>query len=212
MSGPFWMHCHTAPFVDCHGQNSPSWVGGGWIRRPFRRPVRTWTACSSPRLTRCMMVWRDTPWARVASSIASQPLGALSTNRLRMSSVRRIRQAPGGELFAGDEAVAEPAVQGGGRQSEFLCGVGHGERFSFGRVVAVLVAGNVRSGGAGLDPTGGVWQSAGGAAVLAVEDVARSLRRGSGRRGGGCRSMVSSSVRKVLGGLRFTGTDRALSR
>ena len=53
--------CHTAPFVDCHGQNSPCWVGGGWIRRPFRRPVRTWTALSSPRLTRCMMVWRDTP-------------------------------------------------------------------------------------------------------------------------------------------------------
>ena len=56
-----WMRCHTAPFADCHDQNSPSWVGGGWIRRPFRRPVRTCTALSSPRLTRCMMVWRDTP-------------------------------------------------------------------------------------------------------------------------------------------------------
>ena len=62
----------------------------------------------------------------------------------------------GGELFAGDEAVAEPAVQGGGRESEFLCGVGHGERFSFGRVVAVLVAGNVVVVAQGLDPTGGV--------------------------------------------------------
>jgi RNA-directed DNA polymerase len=51
-------HCS---FRDCHGQNSPSWLVGGWIRRPFRRPVRRWTACSSPRLTRCMMVWRDTP-------------------------------------------------------------------------------------------------------------------------------------------------------
>ena len=35
---------HTAVVVDCHGQNSPSWVGGGWIRRPFRRPVRRCTA------------------------------------------------------------------------------------------------------------------------------------------------------------------------
>ena len=34
---------------------------GGSIRRPFRRPVRTWTARSSPRLTRCNSVWRDTP-------------------------------------------------------------------------------------------------------------------------------------------------------
>jgi len=34
---------------------------GGSMRRPFRRPVRTWTARSSPRLTRCNSVWRDTP-------------------------------------------------------------------------------------------------------------------------------------------------------
>jgi hypothetical protein len=34
---------------------------GGWIRRPFRRPVRTWTAWSSPRLTRCIRVCRETP-------------------------------------------------------------------------------------------------------------------------------------------------------
>src|SRR6185312_16990770 len=31
----------------------PGWVGAGYAG-PFRRPVRTWTACSSPRLTRCM--------------------------------------------------------------------------------------------------------------------------------------------------------------
>ena len=49
----------------------------------------------------------------------------------------------GGELFAGDEPVAEPAVQGGGGQAEFFGGVGHGEQFSFLRVVAGLVAGDV---------------------------------------------------------------------
>ena len=54
----------------------------------------------------------------------------------------------GGELFAGDEAVGQPTVQGGGGESELFGGVGHGERFSFGRVVAGLVAGDVRSGGA----------------------------------------------------------------
>ena len=53
-----WSHCS---FADCDGQNSPSWGAGGSIRRPFLRPVRTWTARSSPRLTRCKMVWRETP-------------------------------------------------------------------------------------------------------------------------------------------------------
>src|SRR6266700_3479341 len=56
-------HCS---FAACGGQNRPVWAGGGSIRRPFARPVRTWTACSSPRLTRCNRVWRDTPWARMA--------------------------------------------------------------------------------------------------------------------------------------------------
>ena len=53
-----WSHCS---FVHCGGQNSPSWTAGGSIRRPFLRPVRTWTARSRPSLTRCMMVWRETP-------------------------------------------------------------------------------------------------------------------------------------------------------
>ena len=66
------------------------------IRRPFRRPVRTWTARSWPRLTRCNTVCRETPSAMVASSIGSQPSGACSTNRPRSWSVTRIRQgAPG---------------------------------------------------------------------------------------------------------------------
>jgi RNA-directed DNA polymerase len=51
-------HCS---FVHCGGQNSPSWAAGGSIRRPFLRPARTWTAPSLPSLTRCMMVWRETP-------------------------------------------------------------------------------------------------------------------------------------------------------
>ncbi len=49
----------------------------------------------------------------------------------------------GGELFAGDESVAQPAVQGGGCQAELCGGVGHGEQLSFLRVVARLVAGNL---------------------------------------------------------------------
>jgi len=65
-------HCS---FADCVGQNRLVWAGGGSIRRPFARPVRTWTACSSPRLTRCNRVWRETPWARMASRTGSQRPG-----------------------------------------------------------------------------------------------------------------------------------------
>ena len=39
------------------------------IRKPLRRPHRTWSAWSSQRLTRCNTVWRETPSRRVASSI-----------------------------------------------------------------------------------------------------------------------------------------------
>ena len=53
-----WSYCS---FADCHDQNSWSWGLGSSIRRPFLRPVRTWTARSLPSLTRCMMVWRETP-------------------------------------------------------------------------------------------------------------------------------------------------------
>src|SRR5215207_4645312 len=56
-----WMHRHTAPLADCRDQNRLSCGVGGGIRRPFRRPVRTWTAWSSPRLTRCIRVCRETP-------------------------------------------------------------------------------------------------------------------------------------------------------
>src|SRR3984893_8001285 len=46
----------------------------------------------------------------------------------------------GGELFAGDESVAEPAVQRRWRESELFGGVGHGEQFSFFRGVTWPVA------------------------------------------------------------------------
>ena len=60
----------------------------------------------------------------------------------------------GGELFAGDEPVAEPAVQGGGGEAEFLRGVGHGEQFSYLWVVVGLVAGDFVVVAQRLDPTG----------------------------------------------------------
>jgi len=42
---------------------------GTSIRRPFRRPLRTWMASSSPRFTRCNTVCRLTPSIRIASNI-----------------------------------------------------------------------------------------------------------------------------------------------
>jgi RNA-directed DNA polymerase len=71
-------------------------VSNTLIRKPLRRPQRTCTASSSPRLTRCNTVCRETLSRRVASSIGRYPGGASSTKRARSVSVIRIRHgAPG---------------------------------------------------------------------------------------------------------------------
>jgi len=58
-----WSYCS---FAYCACQNRPSWGAGISMRRPFLRPVRVRTAFSSPRLTFCNTVWRETPSAWVA--------------------------------------------------------------------------------------------------------------------------------------------------
>jgi hypothetical protein len=50
----------------------PESAGATWIRKPLRRPRHTWTAWSSPRLTRCNTVCRETPadaWRRSSGRI-----------------------------------------------------------------------------------------------------------------------------------------------
>jgi Reverse transcriptase (RNA-dependent DNA polymerase) len=68
-----WSYCS---FADLRVQKSPSWWAGISIRRPFLRPVRVRTARSSPRLTFCNTVCRETPSARLAWCRASHPSGA----------------------------------------------------------------------------------------------------------------------------------------
>src|SRR5262245_23000317 len=66
------------------------------MRSPFCRPRVTWTASSSPRLTRCNTVWRETPRARIASRMGRKPSATSALKRAFSSSVRRMRQgAPG---------------------------------------------------------------------------------------------------------------------
>jgi hypothetical protein len=58
--------------------------------------LRTWIACSSPRLTRCNNARRETPRVLTESTIRTQPAGACSTNSDRSWSPTRIRrEAPG---------------------------------------------------------------------------------------------------------------------
>ena len=104
--------------------------------------------------------------------MASQPSGASSTNRLRMSSVSRIRQgAPGVSCSPAMNPSPSQRCRVEGAEPELVGGVGHGEQFSFVRVVGGWVAGDFLVVAQRLDPTGGERQSAGGAAVLPVEDV-----------------------------------------
>src|SRR3984957_4760526 len=66
------------------------------MRSPFCLPRITWTASSSPRLTRCNTVWRETPSAFIASRMGMKPSPASLLNRAMTSSVSRMRHgAPG---------------------------------------------------------------------------------------------------------------------
>ena len=47
------------------------WLSNTRMLKPFCLPRLTWTTESSPRFTRCMMVWRDTPRMRMAWGIAT---------------------------------------------------------------------------------------------------------------------------------------------
>jgi RNA-directed DNA polymerase len=57
------------PLAHEASSKSLPWTAITLMRSPFCRPRVTWTASSSPRLTRCNTVWRDTPSARIASRI-----------------------------------------------------------------------------------------------------------------------------------------------
>ena len=48
------------------GLKSSGWLSKTRMRRPFCLPRLTCTTASSPRFTRCMTVWRDTPSKRMA--------------------------------------------------------------------------------------------------------------------------------------------------
>src|SRR5580693_5079963 len=66
------------------------------MRSPFCLPRITWTALSSPRLTRCNTVWRETPSAFIASRMGMKPSPASLLNRAMTSWVNRMRHgAPG---------------------------------------------------------------------------------------------------------------------
>jgi RNA-directed DNA polymerase len=50
---------------------SIGWLSKTRIRKPFCLPRLTWTTESSPRFTRCMIVWRETPRMRMACGMAT---------------------------------------------------------------------------------------------------------------------------------------------
>src|SRR3984893_7763184 len=84
------------PLIHESCSNSGGCLSTTLIRKPLRRPCLTSTAPSSPRLTRCNTVCRETPSFMVVSSIGRYSGGACGTMRARNSSVIRIcHGAPG---------------------------------------------------------------------------------------------------------------------
>ena len=112
------------------------------IRRPFLRPVRVRTARSSPRLTFCNMVWRETPSAGWRSRGHPAVGGVVGEHAAQLLGEADAPGGAGGDLLAGDEAVVEPAQQGGRRDAELAGGLGHVEQFSFAVAGGGLVAGD----------------------------------------------------------------------
>jgi retron-type reverse transcriptase len=53
------------------GLKSSGWLSKTRMRKPFCLPRLTWTTESSPRFTRCMIVWRETPRMRMACGMAT---------------------------------------------------------------------------------------------------------------------------------------------
>jgi RNA-directed DNA polymerase len=53
------------------GSKSSGWLSKTRMRKPFCLPRLTWTTESSPRFTRCMIVWRETPRMRMACGMAT---------------------------------------------------------------------------------------------------------------------------------------------
>ncbi len=77
----------------------------------------------------------------------------------------------GGELFAGDEAVVDPAVHGGRGDAEDLGRFGHGDELAVGLLGGRLVAGDAPVVAEALDDGGGEALAGGAAPALAVQDA-----------------------------------------
>jgi len=67
----FLDRCSYYPPADFGSSKRSGIASGSFILSPLRLPCETWTASSSPRLTRCNTVWRDTPRMRMASTIGT---------------------------------------------------------------------------------------------------------------------------------------------
>ena len=105
---------HTALLAVVIGQTVQRRALSTLILRPFRRPLMTWTACSSPRWTLCKTVWRAQP-SRFAASIERQVAVGDVGHEPGADLVgepdppRRVR----GGLLAGEQPGAEPSIDRG---------------------------------------------------------------------------------------------------
>ena len=67
----FLDRCSYYPPADLGSSKRSGIASGSFIFSPLRLPCETWMASSSPRLTRCNTVWRDTPRMRMASTMGT---------------------------------------------------------------------------------------------------------------------------------------------
>ena len=136
-------HCS---FANCAGLEQAVLRGWDLDTQAFPASGAGRTAWSSPRLTFCNTVWRETPRARVASMQGEPAVGGVvGEHAAQLVGEADPPRGAGGDLLAGDEAVVEPAEQRGRGDARVPGGLGHVEQFSFRFLVAGagLVAGDL---------------------------------------------------------------------
>src|SRR6188472_2286261 len=152
------------------GSKSAS-LAGILILKPFLRPWRTWMASSSPRLTRCKTVWAgDAEGAHGVDDRDVAGGGLVDEQRAELVVDADAPGSAGGVLLAGDEAVVEPTVQGGGGDAEDIGGLGDREQFAVGWLGGRLVGGDATVAAQTADDDRREPLAGRGPASLAVED------------------------------------------
>src|SRR6266702_4439351 len=140
-----WSYCS---FADCAGLEQPVLGGGHLDTQAFPAPGAGEDGAELAALD-LLQYGLAGDAERAAGVVQGEPAvgGVVGEHAAQLAGEAHAPGRAGGDLLAGDEAVVEPAQQGGWRDLELVGRFGHVEQFSLGGCIAArLVAGDVPVG------------------------------------------------------------------